>query len=359
MDITFTGIRYKGKRRKYVRSQIEREVARWLKTWVCYGFLVTALFIDARPGFAQETRIRAAYSAMSGSMSWVWAAKEGGYFDQHGLKVDLIYIGGTAQLFQSMLAGEIGFGVGGGPSIISVNTQRTSIVAIAGTLNRMIMKIMAIPQIRSSADIRGKRIAITRYGTSTDFAARLFLKSWGLSPEKDAVILQVGSVPNIVASLQSGASQAGALSPPAHLQAEKMGFAELKDLSKGDIYYPFTYVAVSAAFLEKNRNLMRPFLAASVEGIRRFKTDKPFAKKLIAKYLRISDDKVLEETHQLFSELFERVPYVKREGVTSLVQILAEKDPKAETVKVDSIIDNQFVRELETSGFINNLYRDK
>jgi len=359
MDITFTGIRYKGKRRKYVRSQIEREVARWLKTWVCYGFLVTALFIDARPGFAQETRIRAAYSAMSGSMSWVWAAKEGGYFDQHGLKVDLIYIGGTAQLFQSMLAGEIGFGVGGGPSIISVNTQRTSIVAIAGTLNRMIMKIMAIPQIRSSADIRGKRIAITRYGTSTDFAARLFLKSWGLSPEKDAVILQVGSVPNIVASLQSGASQAGALSPPAHLQAEKMGFAELMDLSKGDIYYPFTYVAVSAAFLEKNRNLMRPFLAASVEGIRRFKTDKPFAKKLIAKYLRISDDKVLEETHQLFSELFERVPYVKREGVTSLVQILAEKDPKAETVKVDSIIDNQFVRELETSGFINNLYRDK
>jgi len=359
MDITFTGTRYKGKRRKYVRSQIEREVARWLKTWVCYGFLVTALFIDARPGFAQETRIRAAYSAMSGSMAWVWAAKEGGYFDQHGLKVDLIYIGGTAQLFQSMLAGEIGFGVGGGPSIISVNTQRTSIVAIAGTLNRMIMKIMAIPQIKSSADIRGRRIAITRYGTSTDFAARLFLRSWGLSPEKDAVILQVGSVPNIVASLQSGASQAGALSPPAHLQAEKMGFAELKDLSKGDIYYPFTYVAVSAAFLEKNRNLMHPFLVASVEGIRRFKTDKPFAKKLIAKYLRISDDKVLEETHQLFSELFERVPYVKREGVTSLVQILAEKDPKAETVKVDSIIDNQFVRELETSGFINNLYPDK
>jgi ABC-type nitrate/sulfonate/bicarbonate transport system substrate-binding protein len=159
--------------------------------------------------------------------------------------------------------------------------------------------------------------------------------------------------------LQNGSAQAGALSPPAHLQAEKLGFTELKDLSKGDIYYPFTYVAVTAPFLEKNKNLMRPFLAASVEGIRRFKTDKPFAKKLIAKYLRITDDKVLEETHQLFAELFERVPYVKREGLVSLVQILAEKDPKAEAVKVDSIIDNQFVRELDTSGFIKNLYRDK
>ena len=310
-------------------------------------------------GFAQDTPVRAAYSALSGSMAWVWAAKEGGYFDQHGLKVDLIYIGGSAQLLQSMLAGEIGFGVGGGPSIISVNTQRTSVVAIEGTLNRLIMKIMATPQIRTAADLKGKRIAITRYGTSTDFAARLFLKSRGLSPEKDAVILQVGSVPNILAALQNGSAQAGALSPPAHLQAEKMGFAELMDLSKGDIYYPFTYVAVTTAFLEKNRNLMRPFVSASVEGIRRFKTDKPFAKKLIAKYLRIGDDKVLEETHQLFSELFERVPYVKREGLVSLMQILAEKDPKVEAVKVDSIFDNQFVRELETSGFIRNLYREK
>ena len=346
MDAAFTRIRDKAKR----GSQVGQEINHWLKTWVGYGFLLTALLVDAGPVYAQENRIRAAYSAMSGSMAWVWAAKEGGYFDQHGLKVDLIYIGGTAQLFQSMLAGEVGFGVGGGPSIINVNSQRTLIVAIEGTLNRVIMKIMATSQIKTPSDIRGKRIAITRYGTSTDFAARLFLRSWNLSPEKDAVILQVGSVPNIVASLQNGTSQAGPLSPPAHLQAEKMGFAELMDLAKGDIYYPFTYVAVSTAFLEKNRNLMRPFLAASVEGICRFKTDKPFAKKLIAKYLRISDDKILEETYQLFSDLLERVPYVTREGLVSLAQILAEKDPNAENVKVDSIIDNQFVRELESSG---------
>lgn len=325
------------------------------------SILVVALLILLVPGVnrAQEQRVRAGYSAMSGSMAWVWAAKEGGYFDKNGLKVDLVYIGGTAQLFQSMLAGEVAFGIGGGPSIINANMQRRSIVAVAGTLNRMIMKIMATPQIKTPADLRGKRIAVTRYGTSTDFAARLFLKSWGLSAEKDAIILQVGSVPNVLASLQSGASQAGALSPPAHLQAEKMGFAELMDLSKGDIYYPFTYVAVSAGFLERNKNLIKPFLAASVEGIYRFKTDKPFAKKLTAKYLRINDDKVLEETHQLFSELFEKVPFVKREGMVSLAQILAEKDSKIEAFKVDSIIEDVYVRELESSGFIKTLYRDR
>ena len=326
--------------------------------WLSFSAVV--LFcLGSDTGLAQETRVRAAYSAMSGSMAWVWAAKEGGYFDQQGLKVDLIYIGGTAQLFQSMLAGEIDFGVGGGPSIINANVQRRSIVIVAGTLNRMIMKIMAAPQIKTAAELRGKRIAVTRYGTSTDFAARLLLKSLGLSSEKDAVIVQVGSVPNILSSLQSGASQAGALSPPAHLQAEKLGFVELMDLSKGNIYYPYTYVAVSAPFLEKNSNWVRPFLAAAVEGIRRFGADKSFAKKLMAKYLRISDEKVLEETHQLFSELFEKTPYAKREGLVSLAQILAERDPKIGAIKIDSIIEDRFVRELETTGFIKNLYREK
>lgn len=323
------------------------------------SILVVAVLILLVPGVnrAQEQRVRAGYSAMSGSMAWVWAAKEGGYFDKHGLKVDLVYIGGTAQLFQSMLAGEVAFGIGGGPSIIHANLQRRSIVGVAGTLNRMIMKIMATPQIKTPADLRGKRIAVTRYGTSTDFAARLFLRNSGLSAEKDATILQVGSVPNVLAALKNGTSQAGALSPPAHLQAEKMGLPELGDLSKGDIYYPFTYVVVTAEFLEKNRNVIAPFLAASVEGIHRYKTDKPFAKKLIAKYLRIEDEKVLEETHQLFSDLFETVPYVKREGLVSLVQILVEKEPKIEALKVDSIIEDRFVRELDASGFIKSVYR--
>jgi len=164
-------------------------------------------------------------------MAWLWTAKEGGYFDQHGLKVDLVYVGGTAQLFQSMLAGEIAFGIGGGPAILHANAQRRTIVGVAGSLNRMVMKMMASSQIKTAADIPGKRIAITRYGTTTDFSARLFLKNWAPAAEKDAVILQVGSIPNVLASLRSGTSQVGALSPtdpsarrPAHLQAERLGF---------------------------------------------------------------------------------------------------------------------------------------
>lgn len=323
-----------------------------LKLFCC----LAALLFWAANGLAQEPRVRVGYSAISGSMAWVWIAKEAGYFDRHGLRVDLVYIGGTVQLFQALLAGEIAFGVGGGPALIHANLQRRSLIGVAGTLNRMIMKIMALPQIKKASELRGKKIAITRYGTVTDFSARMFLKKWSLS-EKDAAIVQVGSIPNVLAALQNGTSQAGALSPPAHLQAEKLGFSELMDLSREDIFYPFTYVVVSTDFLDKNAKWIAPFLAASIEGIHRFKTDKPFAKKILAKYLAIKDDSILEETHQLFSRLFEKVPYIKSEGLRNLVQILAEKDPKLESFKVDSIIENRFVRELEADGFIAKLYR--
>ena len=155
-----------------------------MKSRAKFFVLVLLSLLLPSVGRCTEQRVRAGYSAMSGSMAWVWAAKEAGYFDKHGLKVDLVYIGGTAQLFQSMLAGEIAFGIGGGPSIIHANMQRRSIVGVAGTLNRMIMKIMASPQIKTSADLRGKRIAVTRFGTSTDFAARLFLKIRICPPRK-------------------------------------------------------------------------------------------------------------------------------------------------------------------------------
>ena len=133
------------------------------------------------PALAQETREFApAYSAMSGSMAWVWAAKEGGYFDKHGLEGGSHLHRRDGATFPIDARGGDGFGIGGGPSIINANIQRKSIVPVAGTpLNRMIMKIMATPQIKDRR--RHSRQTNRRHALwhQHHFAARLFLKSWG------------------------------------------------------------------------------------------------------------------------------------------------------------------------------------
>lgn len=315
------------------------------------------VFQPASDGDAQGRRVRAGFSNFGASTSWLWTAKETGFFDRYGLRVDLVYVGGTPLLFQALLAGDLDFGDGGGPGLLQANVQSRSVVGIAGTLNRTVMKIMATPDIKTPANLRGKKIAVTRYGTITDLAARYFLKRWDLSAERDTPIVQVGSITNVLASLQAGTSQAGVLSPPYHLQAKKLGFVELMDLSKEDVHYPFDYVVATPAFLDRNGETVLAFLKGAVEGIHKFKTDKRAAKEVLTKYTKIRDETVLEETHEIFGRLFEKSPYIKREGLKSVVQILGETDPRVNAIKLDAIVEDRYVSQLEASGFIQNVYR--
>ena len=324
---------------------------------IVFGLMVIIFFQPPSYGYAQERRVRVGFSNFGASTSWLWTAKESGVFERNGLRVDLIYVGGTPLLFQALLAGDLDFGDGGGPGLLQANFQARSIVGIAGTVDLTVMKIMAAPEIKSAGNLRGKKIAVTRYGTITDLSARYFLKKSDLSPERDTPIIQVGGITNVLASLQSGATQAGVLSPPYHLQARKLGFNELMDLSKEDIYYPFDYVVATPGFLEKNGATALAFVKGVVEGIHKFKTDKRVAKHVLTKYTKITDESVLEETQEIFARLFQKSPYLTRESLRSIAQLLGETDPRFNAIKLDTLVDDRYVRQLETSGFIQNVYR--
>jgi ABC-type nitrate/sulfonate/bicarbonate transport system substrate-binding protein len=129
------------------------------------------------------------------------------------------------------------------------------------------------------------------------------------------------------------------------------------DLSKEDIYYPFDYVVVTPGFLEKNGDTALAFLKGLVEGIHKFKTDKRVAKDVLTKYTKVTDDGVLEETQQIFARLFQKLPYITRQSLRSVVQLLGETDPRVNAIKLDTLVDDRYVRQLETSGFIQNVYR--
>ena len=172
-----------------------------------------------------------------------------------------------------MLAGEIALGSAAARAI-NANVQRRAIIGIAGTLNRMVMKIMASPQIKKPD--RSARQAHCDHALRHHqrFFGSVILKELGAGAGTRAVILQVGSIPNVLASLRSGTSQLGALSPPP-TSKRNAGFAELMDLSKREIFYPYTYITVTTGLVEKNSNLIRPFLAAAAKGFGALKPIRP------------------------------------------------------------------------------------
>ncbi|MBI4322269.1 MAG: ABC transporter substrate-binding protein [Chloroflexi bacterium] len=317
---------------------------------------------EAKPA-AKEARapvkMKVAYSAISAAQAPLWVAKDKGLFDKYGLDVELAYIATGTTVVQAMVAGDISVAHLGGGNVINAVLGGADLVAIAGATNVLIYGMYGQPNIARVEDLKGKAVAITRFGSVTDFAARYTLQKYGLQPEKDVTLVQVGGAPEILAAIQSGATQAGLFAPPTTARAKKLGLREVVDITALGIPYSQTAVAVRKEYLAKNQDTVRDFLKAFVEGIFVIKKEKDFAMKVIGKYSEISDSEVLEDSYDIFAnKVFPKAPYVTPASLQTILDEISQENPRAKTAKPEDFIDMRYVKELEDGGFIKRLYGD-
>ena len=311
------------------------------------------------PIAAQMIKLKVAYPTTVGSMAVVWVAKEAKLFEKHGLDVELIYVAGSSRVVQAMLAKDIPISEIAIPAVIQANLAGADLVMLAGPNHKPGQKIMVKPEIKRREDLKGKKIGITRFGTSDDFLLRYVLGQWGLQPERDVALIQMGGTQETVAGLASKAIDGGMLSSPLHLQAAKLGFSLLADLSTIGIDYQGAGVVTTRSYLREAPDTMHRYLRAYVEGLHRFKTDKAFAAKVIGKYSRMTEPDALEEPYQHYAvKVMPRVPYPTIKGIQMVLDEIGTRTPKAKTLAPESFIDVGYLRELEQSGFIKKLYGD-
>ena len=212
-------------------------------------------------------------------------------------------------------------------------------------------------EIKTPQALKGKKIGISRFGTSDDFLLRYALTQWNLRPDRDVAIIQLGGSPEILAGLASGTVDAGLLSSPLHLRAAKLGSVLLADLSTIGIDYQGAGMVTTRSFVRDNRDTIRRYVRAYVEGLHRFKTDKAFSLKVLAKYTRIHEPEILEETYQHYAiRVMPKIPYPTTKGIQTVLDEIGTRNPKAKTLQPTAFIDVSFLKELEQSGFIKNLY---
>ncbi|MBI4317348.1 MAG: ABC transporter substrate-binding protein [Chloroflexi bacterium] len=155
------------------------------------------------PEKKQPTKLRVAYSAISGGHSALWITKEKGLFEKYGLDVELQYIASGPTLVQSMIAGEIGLAQTGGGPIISAAVGGADMLIIGGSTQVLVFSLFGHSSLSRVEDLKGKTVGVTRFGSATDFALRQTLKKYNLDPEKDVSIVQVGGLPEILPALQA------------------------------------------------------------------------------------------------------------------------------------------------------------
>lgn len=316
-------------------------------------FLTILLFV-ASPLWAQM-KARINWTAVTGAQSGVFMAQQEGLFKKNGLDVELIHIPSSSRGIQAILAGEIAFSYMDGLNTVQADLKGAGIALILGATNRQVFSLMARPEIKMASDLRGKKIGITRIGSSTHTSALYALSQAGLKPG-DYQILPLMEVPNILTALMAGQIDAGVVSPPTNSRARKAGFNELANLAKDGPEYVSVGIGTSRSYIKANEEIVRRVVRSYAEGVYVFKTNKAAAIRMIQNYLKVKEPEIQQDTYKQFQEYLESIPFVSRKGIEAVLADLATTEPAAKQTKPDEFIDMRFVSELEKEGFFKKLW---
>jgi NitT/TauT family transport system substrate-binding protein len=325
--------------------------------WVSLGCVLSILSLSALS--AQEKRadrLRVGGGSASATQMALWLAKDGNFYDKHGLNVEAISIPGSSLALQAMLSGELPVIQLGGAASIQANLAGADTVIIATIVKKLLFWVYAVPGINGMEDLKGKVFGVTRFGTLSDLASRIALRAHGIEPDRDITMVQTGGPAEGLSAMAAGKITAAALTPPGTLQARKLKFKLLFDMTKMDAEYHINGVVTTRKFLRSNEDIVRRFLKAYVEGAARGQKDKNFALKVIGKYFRTDDREILEESYETtIKSNFAIPPYPSIPGVATFIQELEKQNPKAKGAKPEEFADGRLMRELEQSGFVKAL----
>jgi len=296
-------------------------------------------------------------STTPGSSSVLWVARETRAFDKHGIDATVIFISGSVRGIQAILAGEIPIGEGGGPGLASARLAGGDVVAVAGNVNVLPYYLVSHPTIKRHEDLKGKIGGTHIAGTTAEFALKVGLKKLGIDPLKDVNLRVIGGAIERMVALQKGIVQFTVVTEAGKAQAEKLGYPTVVDMVALQIPFPQNGIYTSTKLIRENPDFVRRYLRAYTETIHFYKTRKEETLKIMRKYSRVEDRKVLEEAWDWHAKFMPEAPYPPLEGYQLVLQDMAEKNPKAAQANVKDYMDTRFIKELEDSGFIKNLYR--
>jgi NitT/TauT family transport system substrate-binding protein len=318
-----------------------------------FSLLILFLALIAAPRAEALERVILGYSGVGSGEEVHHLAKQFGIFKKYGLDVEIVYIPGGSTVVQGMVAGEIQFGRGSPSEVVSANLAGFPLKMIAALINKFVYTFVTPPSITKPADLKGKNVAISRFGSGSDFITRMALKSWGLDPGKDVTILQVGNSPDRLAAMIGGKVHGSILSLSQTPRAKKLGLRVLADLSQIDADYPQGVTYVTSALIEKRPDLIRSFIKAYVEAIAVFKTNKPAAFAVIEKNTGLKDKAEIEEYHSVLTKNFLlSYPMPTVAGMKTVLDDLGARNPKIRELKPENLIETRFLRELKDSGFV-------
>jgi ABC-type nitrate/sulfonate/bicarbonate transport system substrate-binding protein len=285
------------------------------------------------------------------NMVYSFVARDAGFWHKHGIDARVVIFDAGSILAQAALSGQVKISVSSGPATIAARSQGADAIIVAACVNTLPYSVVAAKTITSWDQLRGKKIAISRFGSGTDTAVRLVLKRFGLDPVKDVIIVQLGTQPSRVQALAAGAIDATLISPPLDISAKKQGYPILINIADLGIPYPQQVIETTDRFIKENPRLVKNLVKGFIEGARYAATHGDETKKIITKYLKTTDPEVLEATYQSYVQVTDQSCAPNLEGMRNAMDEVAQRVAAVKSKKPEEFVNARFLKELEQEGF--------
>ncbi len=307
----------------------------------------------AASGTAGGSHLEMANSSLSGDSIPLWVAKDGGYFQKNGLDVNIQLISGAAASMSTLISGKVEFGNLGGSAVITSAAGGADTVILASNSPVMPYKLYVPADIKTAADLKGKKVDLGTIGSAVDVATKLGLRQLGLDPDKDVVYVTTGSHQAATTALLNGAIQARMDNPPGSVELDARGFHPLLDMAAQKIPAANSTLVVTRAYLNVNahKDVAQKFVDSVVQGTARARADKPFTVKELLKYYKSDDQHAMEVAYDFWvGEVIPALPFAKPDQFTDTKNDLAKQNPKVADVDVAKLLDPSFVQSAADRG---------
>jgi ABC-type nitrate/sulfonate/bicarbonate transport system substrate-binding protein len=318
---------------------------------------ISAVLVFALDRAAAQEKIRIAWAGESPANSPIWVVQEKGLLKKNGLIGEVIRITNSPTALQALLAGELDVIVTSVTTLASSRIAGADIVMILGMVPTFVDHIITLPSITRPEQLKGKTGGVNRLGSTSDLGLRLALRKLGVDPEKDVKVITTGGNTERFAALSKGLTQFTIMPEPFVREAEKLGFRDLLDI--GSLKIPFWWNAVltKETIAKAKRPTLLKFARAMVEAVHSIKTEKESTKAIFSKNLRLTDPEGLERAYRAYTAVFPDNLMPTPDGVKTMLDDLAIRDTRAVGANANAFVDQSFIRELEASGFVKQLYK--
>jgi len=329
-----------------------------VKNLLAVTTLLVILNFPSAGSTSHRQQLRVAYPSLGLPQAPLWIASDANYFTEAGLRVESLFIQNSSTVIQSLLSDEIDFAMVGPAPVVAVDLRGADLTMIATTIPTLIFYLISRPEIQKVEELKGKSIGFGRFGSNTDFAARLLLERHKLIPNKDVAMIQTAGGIATVLAVSTGKVHAGITTDVGMLEGKKLGLRELVAIK--DLGIPFSHAGFAAkrSFLKAHENDTLSFLRAISKAVYRMINDRPFSIRVIQKVSRLEDKAIVEAGYELHANQFlQKKLYTSAPMIQTVLRQVGETLPAALSANPNDFFDNRYIQILDQRGVYAELDR--